>query len=113
MANEKKTDILIARLLREVGIDAEPNGSRIKEVQEALATSSKRGTGNNASQNLRHKWASSSLSLRTRLKTSVRQNICPNKEHEFLPEILRFFMHHTLFGDNLLILSGVAAVYVK
>lgn len=45
MANEKKTDILIARLLREAGIDAEPNGSRIKEVQEALATSSKRGTG--------------------------------------------------------------------
>ena len=30
MANEKKTDILIARLLREAGIDAEPNGSRIK-----------------------------------------------------------------------------------
>lgn len=23
-------------------------------------------------------------------------HICPNKEHEFLPEILRFFMHHTL-----------------
>lgn len=45
MANEKKTDILIARLLREAGIDAEPNGSRIKEVREALATSSKRGTG--------------------------------------------------------------------
>lgn len=45
MANEKKTDILIARLLREAGIDAEPNSSRIKEVQEALATSSKRGTG--------------------------------------------------------------------
>ena len=39
--------------------------------------------------------------------------ICPNKEHEFLPEILRFFMHHTLLGDNLLILSGVAAVYAK
>ena len=45
MANEKKTDILIARLLREAGIDAEPNGSQIIEVQEALATSSKRGTG--------------------------------------------------------------------
>ena len=40
-------------------------------------------------------------------------HICPNKEHEFLPEILRFFMHHTLFGDNLLIHCGVAAVYVK
>ena len=45
MANEKKTDILIARLLREAGIDVEPNGSQIIEVQEALATSWKRGTG--------------------------------------------------------------------
>lgn len=45
MANEKKTDIIIAELLKEAGIDAEPNGSKIKEVQEALATASKRGTG--------------------------------------------------------------------
>ena len=32
MANEKKTDILIARLLREAGIDAEPNGRIVPEL---------------------------------------------------------------------------------
>lgn len=45
MANEKKTDIIIAQMLAETGIGYEPNGSTVKEVQEALATSSKRGTG--------------------------------------------------------------------
>lgn len=45
MANEKKTDILIAGLLKNAGIKAEPNGSTIKEIDDALKTSSKRGTG--------------------------------------------------------------------
>ena len=45
MAKEKKTDILIAGLLSNVGIVYEPEGSIIVEVQKALDISSKRGTG--------------------------------------------------------------------
>jgi len=45
MANEKITDHLIARLLTEAGIKHTPNGSSLKEVQEALKTASKQGTG--------------------------------------------------------------------
>ncbi len=45
MPNEKKTDIFISRLLDDAKIKYTPNGSDIKEIQEALKTSSKKGTG--------------------------------------------------------------------
>lgn len=45
MANEKKTDIIIADLLKDAGIKATPNDSDVKEIHEALGTASKRGTG--------------------------------------------------------------------
>ena len=44
MVNEKKTNLFIARLLGDAKISFEPNGSNIKEIQEALKTASKRGT---------------------------------------------------------------------
>ena len=46
MANEKKTDIFISKLLESAKVQYTPNGSDIKEVQEALKTASKKGTGN-------------------------------------------------------------------
>lgn len=46
MANEKKTDIFISKLLERANIKYYPNGSDIKEIQEALKTASKKGTGN-------------------------------------------------------------------
>ena len=45
MANEKKTDIFISKLLENAEINYTPNGSDIKEIQEALKTASKKGTG--------------------------------------------------------------------
>ena len=45
MANEKKTDIFISRLLENAGIKYTPNGSDITEIQKALKTASKKGTG--------------------------------------------------------------------
>ena len=42
---EKQTDFIIASLLEEAGLDFTFNGSKIKEVEEALKTASKRGTG--------------------------------------------------------------------
>lgn len=45
MAKEKKTDILVARLLTEAGIDFTPEESSIAEINEALKTASKRDTG--------------------------------------------------------------------
>lgn len=45
MANEKKTDIIIANLLKDAGIKATPNDSDVKEIHDALKTASKRGTG--------------------------------------------------------------------
>ena len=45
MPNEKKTDIFISKLLESAKIEYTPNGSDIKEVQEALKTASKKGTG--------------------------------------------------------------------
>jgi len=45
MANEKKTDLIVARLLTKAGIDYTPNESHIKEINEALKKSSKRDTG--------------------------------------------------------------------
>jgi type I restriction enzyme M protein len=45
MANEKKTDIFISKLLESAEIQYTPNGSDIKEIQEALKTASKKGTG--------------------------------------------------------------------
>lgn len=45
MANEKKTDIFISKLLEIAKIKYTPNGSDIKEIQEALKTASKKGTG--------------------------------------------------------------------
>ena len=45
MANEKKTDIFISKLLESAEINYTPNGSDIKEIQEALKTASKKGTG--------------------------------------------------------------------
>lgn len=43
--SEKTTDLIIAQLLGEVGIVYTPNRSNIKEVDDALGSSSKRGTG--------------------------------------------------------------------
>jgi type I restriction-modification system DNA methylase subunit len=45
MANEKKTDIFISKLLDSAKIKYTPNGSDIKEIGEALKTASKKGTG--------------------------------------------------------------------
>lgn len=42
---EKQTDFIIANLLQRAGISFTMNGSDIKEIQEALKTGSKRGTG--------------------------------------------------------------------
>ena len=42
---EKQTDFIIASLLEDAGMDFTFNGSKIKEVEEALKTASKRGTG--------------------------------------------------------------------
>lgn len=44
MPNEKKTDIIIANLLKASGINATPNDSDVKEIHDALGTASKRGT---------------------------------------------------------------------
>ncbi len=45
MGNEKKTDFFIGKLLNLAQIKFTPNGSDIKEVQDALKTASKKGTG--------------------------------------------------------------------
>ncbi|SCD19254.1 hypothetical protein PSM36_0422 [Proteiniphilum saccharofermentans] len=45
MANERKTDFFIGKLLTDSGINFTPNGSDIKEIHEALKTASKKGTG--------------------------------------------------------------------
>ena len=45
MVNEKITDDFISSLLRDANIDYIPNGSNIKEINDALSTASKRGTG--------------------------------------------------------------------
>ena len=45
MAKEKVTDIIVAQLLAKAGIEATPEESQIKEINEALKTSSKRDTG--------------------------------------------------------------------
>ena len=45
MPNEKKTDHIVAQMLSDVKINFVPNGSEIKEIDAALRTSSKRGTG--------------------------------------------------------------------
>lgn len=45
MANERKTDFFIGRLLDSAKIKYIPNGSDIKEIQDALKTASKKGTG--------------------------------------------------------------------
>jgi type I restriction-modification system DNA methylase subunit len=45
MANERKTDFFIGRLLDSAKIKYTPNGSSIKEIQVALKTASKKRTG--------------------------------------------------------------------
>lgn len=45
MATEKTTDFIVRDLLKAAGIDATPNVSRNPEIQAALKTASKRGTG--------------------------------------------------------------------
>ncbi|MBQ3431666.1 MAG: N-6 DNA methylase [Clostridia bacterium] len=42
---EVKTDLWVAKLLDEVGIEYSPQGSEVKEIADALSTASKRGTG--------------------------------------------------------------------
>lgn len=42
---EARTDLWVYNLLREAGIELEPQGSSIKEIDEALRTASKRGNG--------------------------------------------------------------------
>jgi hypothetical protein len=44
--NERKTDFFIGNLLSSANIGFTPNGSDIKEIQKALKTASKKGTGN-------------------------------------------------------------------
>ena len=44
MVNEKITDMFVEGLLKEANIDFMPNGSSIKEIEDALKTASKRGT---------------------------------------------------------------------
>lgn len=46
MVNEKITDDFISGLLKDAGIEYVPNGTNIKEIEDALRTASKRGTGN-------------------------------------------------------------------
>ena len=43
---EKSTDLWVYDLLKEAEIQLDPQGSRIKEINDALKTASKRGTGN-------------------------------------------------------------------
>lgn len=43
---EVKTDLWVHELLKEANITLEPQGSSIKEINEALKTASKKGTGN-------------------------------------------------------------------
>ena len=45
MPKEKKTDIIVAQLLTEAGIEFTPEESHIHEINEALKTASKRDTG--------------------------------------------------------------------
>jgi len=45
MANERKTDFFICRLLTASDITYTPNGSDIKEIHDSLKTASKKGTG--------------------------------------------------------------------
>lgn len=45
MTNERKTDYFIAELLKTAKIKCQPNESNIKEIDDALKTASKRGTG--------------------------------------------------------------------
>ncbi|MBR6992606.1 MAG: N-6 DNA methylase [Methanobrevibacter sp.] len=45
MSTEKNTDLFIAKLLNSAKIDYLAEGSKIKEIQEALKTASKKGTG--------------------------------------------------------------------
>ena len=44
MPTERRTDFIIAELLKNTQINFYPNGSNIFEIQNALATASKRGT---------------------------------------------------------------------
>ena len=43
---EVKTDLWVAKQLEEYGIQYDPQGSNVKEINEALKSASKRGTGN-------------------------------------------------------------------
>ena len=43
---EAKTDLWVFSLLKEAGIDLEPQGSSVIEINEALKTASKSGSGN-------------------------------------------------------------------
>ena len=43
---EVKTDLWVYDLLKEANIELEPQGSSIKEINEALKSASKKGTGN-------------------------------------------------------------------
>lgn len=45
-AKEKSTDLWVYDLLKEANIYLDPQGSTIKEINDALKTASKRGTGN-------------------------------------------------------------------
>lgn len=42
---EKSTDLWVYDLLKEAGLNLEAQGSTIKEINDALKTASKRGTG--------------------------------------------------------------------
>jgi type I restriction enzyme M protein len=46
VAKEKSTDLWVYDLLKDVGLSLDPQGSSIKEIDDALKTASKAGTGN-------------------------------------------------------------------
>lgn len=46
MSVERKTDLIVAKMLGEAGIKYSPEKSGVKDIDEALKTASKKGTGN-------------------------------------------------------------------
>ena len=49
---EVKTDLWVASMLKDQGFEYDAQGSSVKEIDEALKTASKRGTGMLGSRNL-------------------------------------------------------------
>ena len=45
--NEKETDLIVAQMLKDVGIKFHPNGSSVTDIKKALKSASKKGSGRN------------------------------------------------------------------